>query len=336
MIIHQETLKTSVGPVVKVTLTTERKLRLTLLSYAASIYDINLNGQTLTVSPTDIETFIKTNMNYGKTIGRMSGRTSIKPFVIGSETYQLVSNINSQYQLHGGYQGFSKQNFELVELNDYHSHAQAIFHMISPDMAEGFPGEIDLYVVYTLYENNQLDIEFKATSTKDTYLNITNHTYFNLLGRNNQVLSHQLQIPATSYLKRHDNFDFIDVVPLNDAFDFTKDRTLGEAIKANMDQGFDDTLFIDSKKELVLTEPTSPYQIKFKTTYPAVVIYTHNLKSQALIDDYPDGGLHSGIAIECQYAPGGIHEPKIKMPLLKKGALYHHKTALSFEEKSTI
>jgi hypothetical protein len=219
--------------------------------------------------------------------------------------------------------------------------------MISPDMAEGFPGEIDLYVVYTLYEDNQLDIEFKATSTKDTYLNITNHTYFNLLGKNNQVLSHQLQIPATSYLKRHDNFDFIDVVPLNDAFDFTKDRTLGEAIKANMDQGFDDTLFIDSKKDLVLTEPTSPYQIKFKTTYPAVVIYTHNLKSQALIDDYPDGGLHSGIAIECQYALVASMSQRLRCLYLKKVRFittkqpYHSKkkarfSVVLFDDKAVI
>jgi galactose mutarotase-like enzyme len=150
------------------------------------------------------------------------------------------------------------------------------------------------------------------------------------------VLSHELYIPAVAYLKRTPDFDFIDVCPVDAAFDFSTKRTLLKAIEANDHQGFDDTFILDNEKELILTERMSPYIIKFKTTYPAVVIYTHNLRSPAIKDAYPEGGLYAGVAIECQYAPGGIHEPKIKMPLLKKDELYQHMTTLTILKQSTI
>ncbi|PKK87128.1 MAG: hypothetical protein CVV63_02095, partial [Tenericutes bacterium HGW-Tenericutes-8] len=95
MPIHTDILNTKAGKVTKVTLTNKHHLSLTLLSYAASIYQIKVQDDIISVSPEDIETFIETNMNYGKTIGRQSGRTSIQPFMINDQTYQLVSNIKS-------------------------------------------------------------------------------------------------------------------------------------------------------------------------------------------------------------------------------------------------
>ena len=319
MTLKYSQIETSFGIIDQVILQNPNGLCVTTIAYAASIYEIKYQEEIITAHPESIEAFLNAKLNYGRTMGRTSGRTHLSPFTIEGHTYQVSKNIPGDYQLHGGHLGFSNRLFTLVDFHSDDEKAFVTYYLTSPHLEEGFPGEVNLKVTYTLYSNDQLVITYDATTTHATYLNLTNHTYFNLTPYDD-ILDHALRIPAKHYLLKDSMFNFKAIEPVDFIHDFNEPTTI---LSKQQKEGYDDVFFLGEQK-VSISHPKKDFLIELETDYPCVVLYTHNLKSSNLNPLYPNKGIFSGIAIECQYAPGGIHEKALNWPIYTKDKPYHH------------
>lgn len=328
MTLKHSQIHTTFGIIDQVIQQNPNGLCVTTLSYAASIYEIRYQDEMITAHPESIDAFLNAKLNYGRTMGRTSGRTHLSPFTIEGHSYQVSKNIPGDYQLHGGHLGFSNRLFTLQDFYSNDKKSLVTYRLISPHLEEGFPGEIDLRVTYTLYANDSLEITYDATTTHATYLNLTNHTYFNL-NPYHDILDHQLKIPSKFYLLKDALFNFKSIEPVDFIHDFTEPTVI--ASKQHK-EGYDDVFFLDDRK-VSISHPNRDFYLEFETDYPCVVLYTHNLTSPYLNPLYPNKGIFSGIAIECQYAPGGIHESVLNWPVYTKDKPYHHYITIQIKKR---
>ncbi|HJY11857.1 MAG TPA: aldose epimerase family protein, partial [Flavobacterium sp.] len=136
---------------------------------------------------------------FGTTIGRYAGRISKGTFTLNDETFQLVGNNNGN-TLHGGNIGFGRRLWNVTDSTGGEN-PSITFGLLSEDSDENFPGQLHLYLTYTLTAENELKLEYKATTTKDTVINLTHHSYFNLDGHDTSVLNQQMYIDASKMLE---------------------------------------------------------------------------------------------------------------------------------------
>lgn len=308
---------------------TNKIAEVTLISYGAGIYKYLYKGQNLIITPKTIDAYMHDLAFYGKTIGRTSGRLVVPSYEIHGKTYEVKPYHSEFTSLHGGPKGFSTQNFDVVFMTD----SKVVFRYVSEDLEEGYPGKLTLDVTYELDQEGALHIDFDAHSTKDTLCNITNHAYFNLNQKHKTILDHDIMIKASKYLNIDKNYllKIIDQVT-NTPFDFRVKKPLRDAVK-NMQQtsfnGFDHTWIFDDLDDHEVKasayDPISHIGLEVYTSYPAVVVYTHN--DPAIINlegPYDQDAIHSSFTFECQYEPGGIHHKHLNQAILKKDELYHH------------
>jgi len=327
-----EDIQTSEGIIQKIVLENDHLMKVELLTYGASIYQINIDGSDYCVSPLDIEDFMTSSLYYGKTIGRMSGRISTKTFDLNHMQVQLNPYGSNEFQLHGGRLGFSFQNFELIKSEITENLVVVTMRYLSPDLEEGYPGELVLDVTYTLDQNQMLKIDYYATSTEDTLANFTNHTYFNLLGEQNQILDHEFLIPSSSYVNRDEEYRFINVEYVDQDFDFrimkklkSNDQHITQTFK-----GIDHIFLLDENSDIHVRHQHASHQLIVSSDYPAVVFFTHNHKNSELDHRFPEDGLYSSFALECQYEPGNISKDEFEKLILKKGEPYNHYITYQF------
>ena len=198
MINIEKNIKTSVGDVTKVSIS-KNKMELTLFSYGASIYSLKYEGVELTVRPDDIDAFLNAQFYYGKTVGRTAGRLIAPSYDIDGISYPVRPFRGKTTKLHGGERGYSYRHFELVSTDEDEQSSTVIFKIADPDGEEDYPGELTLFVSYTLSSDNALRIDYHAESTKDTLCSITNHIYVNLDGKGT-INQHSLSFDASHYI----------------------------------------------------------------------------------------------------------------------------------------
>jgi aldose 1-epimerase len=303
-----------------------------LVSNGAGIYSYRYLDNDLVIVPASIEAYIKDTAYYGKTIGRTSGRLVMPSFKIDDKEYPIKA-YNSEYtQLHGGATGFSKRNFVLTQAEKNDKFIKVVFRYISKDLEEGFPGKLTLDVSYQLNLDGSLDITHDASSTKDTLCNITNHAYFNFDQSQATIYDHEIKLNASQYLDIDDNnitkskkdvsntpFDLRTPAPFKFAIDQMKDTSF---------KGFDHTWIFDSNKDDLKAnayDPNTKIGLNLYTSYPAVVIYTHNFPSGIdLKGPFDENAMHSSFTLECQFEPGGIHHKDLNQAILRKNEQYHH------------
>jgi len=224
-----------------------------------------------------------TEVYHGAVVGRFANRIANGTFTLGENTYTLSKN-NYPNHLHGGAKGFHQAVWEVTESNT----ASITMLHFSPDSEEGYPGNLHLWATYTLTEDNKLKLSFRATTDKDTVINLTNHAYFNLNGvGNGYILNHILKINA-------DYFTPVDAtsIPLgsfepvqSSPFDFRSGKTIGESINAPHAQliignGFDHNFVLnkDSAGELtpaaIAIGDKSGIKLEVFTTEPGMQLYT--------------------------------------------------------------
>lgn len=309
-------------------LSNENGLVLTVLDYGASIFRVNYRNKTITLGPDKIEDFIKAPLSYGKTLGRHAGRILAEPFTVNNVRYLPTPPYLGKYQLHGGKDGFNHQifTFDGSYITDDYILLSLLLH--SPHLSGGYPGNLSLKVHYYLYKDNKIKIEYEADSDMDTYLNVTNHVYFNLSGHK-QILNHKLQIPSNLYIDRTEDFEFLGLKKPEGYYDFNTIRPIKQ--KDLPFKGYDDAFYLTGGKVKLYSEDSSLF-IEASSSYPVMVLYTHNLPSK-LLPNYPENGLYAGVALEFQYAPNGIHNLKTPLPLLKKDERYH--AFIQFEFNTT-
>lgn len=280
---------------------------------------------------------------FGAAIGRYGNRIAKGEFSIGDINYKLAQN-NGVNALHGGINGFSKKIWDVVQKNS----GELNFKLISPDMDEGYPGELTVSMNYRLTNENELVIQYEAKCDKPTVINLTNHSYFNLHGAGNgTILDHLLTLNA-------DNFTPIDstliptgeIAPVeNTPFDFRTSTLIGSRINADHQQikfglGYDINYVLrkqgDQAVQLAATvyEPESGRVLEVFTDQPGIQFYTGNF----LDGKYPGKkgktyGYRTGFCLETQHYPNSPNQKSFPTVQLDPDQVYTHTCIYKFSVK---
>jgi len=277
---------------------------------------------------------------FGAAIGRYGNRIAKGEFSIGDIKYKLAQN-NGVNSLHGGVNGFSGKMWDVVQKSD----GELNLKLVSPDMDEGFPGELIVSMIYRLTNKNELIIQYEAKSDKPTIINLTNHSYFNLHGAGNgTILDHQLTLNA-------DFFTPIDstLIPtgeirtVNDTpFDFRKPTLIGSRINSDDQQirfglGYDINFVLNKNPDQIVSlaasvfEPESGRLLEVFTDQPGIQFYTGNF----LNGEYPGKkgkyyGYRTGFCLETQHFPDSPNQPKFPSVQLDPDQVYSHTCIYKF------
>ncbi len=286
-----------------------------------------------------IEDYQESNPYFGALIGRYGNRIAGGRFEIDGETVTLDTNDGDNH-LHGGVEGFDKKNWTLDPFVTETS-AGVVLTLVSPDGDQGYPGTLDVKVVYEL-SGNELDMRFHATTDKPTVVNLTQHSYFNLDGEGT-ILDHLLEIPAATYTPVGPGLiPTGELAPVaGTPFDFREAKPIGEDIDADDPQlelglGYDHNFILkdDSDDELVLaarlTGPDSGRVLEVLTVEPAVQFYSGNFLDGTLTGQ---GGTHdyrTGLCLEPQHSPNSPNEPDFPSTTLRPGEEYETRIVYRF------
>ena len=284
----------------------------------------------------------------GGTIGPCANKISDGKFSINGEEYTLECNKdNGKTHSHGGTQGFDTKNWKANILKD-----GIEFTYDKYDMENGYPGNVKASVIYKFDNDNNLHIQYKATSDKDTLINMTNHTYFNLDGaentQENAVLEHIVKLPNSSKITENSEI----AVPTGKIlqvegtpFDFKTPHKIGDVINSDNEQikigsGFDQNYCIDGydgKKLIEVADVKSPktgIQLKVSTNLPGFQFYTANHLGKAAQPNGKSGSRYekrSSFCVEPQFYPNAINTKEFAdKGILKQGEEYNREIIYSF------
>ena len=274
---------------------------------------------------------------FGALIGRFGNRIGEGRFTLNGKEYTLCKNDGPNH-LHGGKDGFNWKSWAVTPEGEHG--LKLTLH--SPDGEEGYPGNLDVTVVYRL-EGSALSIEYEAVSGADTVLDLTNHAYLNLSGEGEGTIEdHILTLHADAYTAVDGNGLTVEkVIPVaGTPFDFRSPKAIGKDIGADDEQlhnggGYDHNFVLDpsgSLKEIAeAVSPKTGVRMRVLTTQPGVQLYTGN--SITTPQTGKNGhvyGRRSGFCLETQHFPNGMACPSFISPVLKAGEVYRQKTVYAF------
>ena len=282
---------------------------------------------------------------FGAIIGRYGNRISEGKFTLDGKTYNLAVN-NDINHLHGGLKGFDKVVWDAAqEVTD--SSASLILKYISQDMEEGYPGNLQVKVTYTLDDNDELRVEYEAETDKKTIVNLTQHSYFNLSGDfSKNILDHEITINADSFLPVDST-----LIPTGEVisvegtpFDFREAKTVGEDISMSDKQlsygnGYDHCWVLNNQ-EIGLRHVASAYHpfsgrlLEVYSDQPGIQFYSGNFLDGTLTSKQ-DGnyGFRSGLCLETQHYPNSPNEKDFPSVTLNSGEKYMTQTVFRFTSK---
>jgi aldose 1-epimerase len=279
---------------------------------------------------------------YGAAIGRYGNRIGNAKFELDGEVYNLPANDGPNH-LHGGPKGY----FDVVWDAEQVSDSKIIFTYSSPDGEMGYPGNLDISMVYELTDENGLRIEYTATTDKATVCNLTNHTYFNLSGEGSETINdHLLMIDADKTTPVDEGLiptgEFAEVK--GTPFDFTKPTAIGERVNSDHPQmiyggGYDHNWVLNNAEEKVslaatLYSPVTSIQMDVLTDQPGLQFYGGNF-----IDGSTTGkrgipyGYRSGLCLETQHFPDSPNKPQFPSTTLRPDDTYKHVCEYRFSVK---
>jgi aldose 1-epimerase len=291
----------------------------------------------------NLDGYVKKNPYFGALVGRYANRIAGGRFVLDGQTYQLPVN-NPPNTLHGGVKGFDSVPWKATELAA-NGVAALQLEYSSRDGEEGFPGNLQTKVVYSVSEDNELRIDFHATTDKPTVLNLTNHSYFDLSGQGKgTVLNHVVTINADRYVPVDQH-----LIPTGELagvagtpFDFRTPRRIGDRIDEAHEQlklaiGYDHTFVVNpdgaegaafAAKAL---DPGSGRVLEVFTTQPGVQFYSGNhLRGDVSGKGGAVYGFRTGFCLETQFFPDSPNQPSFPSTVLVPGREFRGTTIFRF------
>lgn len=277
---------------------------------------------------------------YGATVGRYANRIAKGKFILEGREYQLATNIGPN-SLHGGVKGFQDVVWDAVQPKE---NCIELYYT-SPDGAEGFPGNLDVKVVYTLTDENELKIGFEATTDKTTVVNLTNHAFFNLNGQGSgTILNHLLTINADAFTPIDEtSIPFGNLEPVEGTpFDFRAPMAIGSRINEKYNQlkngsGYDHNFVLNKTENdfsfaAAAIGDVSGVEMEVYTMEPGIQLYTGNFMAgrHKLKDGHLDE-LRTAFCLETQHYPDSPNHPSFPSTVLQPGETYATTTVFRFK-----
>ncbi|MBS4076042.1 galactose mutarotase [Ameyamaea chiangmaiensis] len=282
---------------------------------------------------------------FGALVGRYANRIAKGQFTLDGQTYHLDIN-NPPNSLHGGNDGYNKRIWNVERLQNSGSIVSAVLKLSSPDGDQGYPGALDIAVTYSLGEDNSFRIDYSATTNKDTVLNLTNHSYFNLAGPGSPhgVLDQVMWVDADQYTPTdRTSIPFAENASVaGTPFDFRTPKAISRDLKVDNEQllfaqGYDHNWVLNKhhgpdalEKATTLYDPASGRTLECDTTEPGVQIYTSNFVKGNYAGN---GGIYrqtEGVTFETQHFPDSPNHPNFPTTELKPGQTFKSSTIFRF------
>jgi len=331
------------------TLTNSKGIEAGIITYGARLVSLKTPDRSghfadIVLGFDNMDGYLKENPYFGAVVGRYGNRIAKGAFTLDGKAYTLARN-NGDNSLHGGVKGFDKVLWAARDVTT--SGAPGVeFTYLSPDGEEGYPGNLLAKVTYILSDDNQLKIEYSATTDKTTVVNMTNHAYYNLSGAPD-ILNHVLTIDA-------DRFTPVDagLIPTGELkpvqgtpFDFRKPTAIGARINDNDPQlklggGYDHNFVLNHpEREMGLaarvTDPKSGRVLEVQTTEPGVQFYSGNFLDGTIHGKgNKEYGKRSGFCLETQHYPDSPNKPSFPSTVLRPNDRYTTTTVLRFSVSS--
>jgi aldose 1-epimerase len=279
---------------------------------------------------------------FGASIGRYANRIANGRFTLDGKGYELPQN-DGPNSLHGGKRGFDKRIWTAEPIETASGSALRLSYL-SPAGEEGYPGDLTAHITYRLSDEDSLSIEYQATTTAPTPVNLTNHAYFNLTGDpRRSIVDHILRIDA-------DRFTPVDatLIPSGELrsvahtpFDFRLPQAIGSRIGDEDEQlrlggGYDHNWVLNGShpKALVLaavlSDPNSGRSVEIRTTQPGLQFYSGNFLNGKAAGSGTVFGYRTGLCLETQHFPDSPNQPQFPSTILRPGQIYSEKTVLAF------
>ena len=332
------------------TLINRNGLQMQVINYGGTITSLKTpdrNGtmEEIVLGCDSLQQYLDGTPFFGSLVGRYGNRIAGAQFVLDGTTYSLAKNNNGNH-IHGGVRGFDKVYWH-IEPVEVEEGPTLKLSYVSPDMEEGYPGNLSVEVVYTLSNNNELIIDYTANTDKKTIINLTNHSYFNLTGdAKRNVLDHEVVIHASRFVPVDKQLipegGLAEVA--DTPFDFRTSTRIGARIDDNHPQivngrGYDHCWVLDGepgalKLGATVYEPASGRVLELHTTEPGVQLYTGNFLNGSQIGK---GGRaydkRDGFCLETEHFPDSPNQPDFPSVVLSPGETYKTRTVFAFSAR---
>ncbi len=322
------------------TLENNKGMKVSITNYGAiitAVYTPDKNGEMADVvlGFDNLKSYVDGHPSFGSLVGRYGNRIAKGKFTLDGKEYTLAIN-NGENHLHGGIIGFDKKVWEADTFQKDNEVGLKLYYL-SQDMEEGYPGNLNVHVTYTLTDDNELIIDYLASTDKATPVNLTSHSYFNLTGVKENIMAHEIMINADRFVAVDENLIPTGELPLcrNTVMDFEEMHTIARNFD-KVEGGYDHCYVLNKDgKELSLAakveEPKSGRTLEVWTTEPGVQFYTGN---------FLDGTLKGiqgvfyeknfGFCLEAQHYPDSPNQPDFPNTILGVGESYLQTTIYKF------
>lgn len=334
-------------PVEIYTLRNDNGMTVRIMTYGGIIQSIQVpdkNGQMgdVVLGYDTLDGYLTNSPYFGALIGRYGNRIALGHFTLDGHEYTLATN-NAPNSLHGGNKGFDKRVWTVLDAKVEDQGPVLKLAYTSPDGQEGYPGTLDVTATYTLFaRQNTLRLKFRATTDKDTILNLTAHSYFNLAGHGT-VLDHVVYINADKYTPVDSTLiPTGEIAPVEGTpFDFRTPTPIGARIGEDNEQlkyagGYDQNWVINHKKgklslDARVTDPESGRVLEILSTSPGLQFYSGNFLDGTIIGKGGEVYPHRGaFVMEPQHYPDSPNHPNFPSTELKPGQVYHNTIIYKF------
>lgn len=315
-------------------------LEVSITNYGACITSVLMHDrhgkkEEITAGFATLDEYVAGHPHFGVIAGRFANRIDKGTFRINNTTYHLPINAGTCH-LHGGPDGFHVKlwGYKLVENENA---ASLELSYLSPDLEEGYPGNLQTVVTYTVNDSNEIDIRYEATTDKTTHVNLTNHAYFNLGGFKGTVHDHHLMVNADFYLETDENqIPTGKLIPCAETPYFLKKDILLSYPLDKIKPGLDNCYVLNQARNTERSVARLSHQgtgrmITVYTTQPAIQVYTgNNLDGSLTGHNGTVYKIHDAICLETQHYPDTPNKPGFPSTLLQPGEKYDYKAKFSF------